>query len=39
MEQKYLSAEALERYEQSIGVYDPRARDSTLSDKDEPKGS
>jgi 2-methylisocitrate lyase-like PEP mutase family enzyme len=31
MEQKYLSAEALKRYEQSIGVYDPRSRPSTTS--------
>jgi hypothetical protein len=31
MEQKYLSVEALARYEQSIGVYDPRASDSPLN--------
>jgi hypothetical protein len=31
MEQKYLSPEALKRYEQSIGVYDPRTGQSKLA--------
>jgi 2-methylisocitrate lyase-like PEP mutase family enzyme len=31
MEKTYLSPQALERYEQSIGVYDPRSRQSPLS--------
>jgi 2-methylisocitrate lyase-like PEP mutase family enzyme len=35
LEQKYLSAEALARYEQSLGVYDPRDRPDAL---DRPKG-
>ena len=30
MEQKYLSQEALDRYDQSIGVYDPRVKTSGL---------
>ena len=30
MEQKYLSPEALERYENSIGVYDPRVKSPSL---------
>ena len=34
LEHKYLSAEALARYEQSLGVYDPRDRPNTL---DGPK--
>jgi 2-methylisocitrate lyase-like PEP mutase family enzyme len=34
LEHKYLSAEALARYEQSLGVYDPRDRPTTL---DRPK--
>src|SRR5487761_138404 len=35
LEQKYLSQEALARYEQSLGVYDPRDRPNTLK---RPKG-
>jgi len=31
MEQKYLSQDALKRYEQSLGVYDPRTRSNELS--------